>query len=105
MFGPLFALSALMFAAAPAAAASYAAKPANVAPQRLITSDIVWNCGTGACQGNTDESRPVVICQSLARHVGKIDSFVVNGREIAAADLDRCNSAAKAQPAKALAAH
>jgi hypothetical protein len=90
-------------AAAPAAASTYSAKPAVPTSERIIARDIIWACGTNACQGATDESRPAVLCQSLARRVGKLDSFVADGRAFAAAELDKCNSAAKAAPAQSLA--
>ena len=99
-----FALSAFALLAAPAAAASYSAKLSTAASGRLIARDIVWHCGPAACQGSTDESRPLVICQSLARRAGRIESFLVDGRAFSSADLDRCNASSKSTPAKALAA-
>src|SRR3954451_3827746 len=104
MFRPVLILSALGAIAAPAAAASYSAKLAAPTTQRFIARDIVWACGSDACQGSTQESRPAVLCQSLAKRAGKVDSFLVDGRAFTAAELDRCNAAAKAQPAQALAA-
>ena len=100
------ALAFLVFAAAtvPAAAATYSAKLSSPASGRFIARDIVWNCGPEACQGATDESRPAVLCQSLARRAGHVDSFIVDGRGFTAAELDRCNASAKADKQKALAA-
>jgi len=104
MLRPAFFLSAIALAAAPAAAANYSAKLAVPASGRFIARDITWDCGTDACQGATDESRPVVLCQSLAKRTGRVDSFLVNGRAFTPAELDQCNAAAKAGPDKALAA-
>jgi hypothetical protein len=98
------ALSALAFTAAPAAAASYTARLATPASERFIARDIVWACGPAACQGTTNESRPVVLCQSLAKRGGRVESFLVDGRALSAAELDRCNASAKPQAASALAA-
>ena len=98
------ALSALALAATPAAASNYSAKPAVPAAGRIIARDIVWNCGPAACQGATDESRPLVLCQSLAKRAGRLDSFVADGRELSAADLARCNASAKAPQTSAFAA-
>ena len=97
-------VSALGLAAAPAAAASYSARLAVPTSERIIARDIVWACGTDACQGATQESRPVVLCQSLAKRAGKVDSFLVDGRALTDAELAECNASAKAAPAKALAA-
>jgi hypothetical protein len=98
------AFCALALTATSAAASSYSANPAVAASGRFITRDIVWNCGPAACQGATDESRPLVLCQSLAKHAGRLDSFIVDGRALSAAELDRCNASAKAPRTSALAA-
>ncbi|MFL6753240.1 MAG: CC_3452 family protein [Sphingomicrobium sp.] len=104
MLRSVLLLTGLGLAAAPAGAASYSAKLATPTSERIIARDIVWACGTDACQGATQESRPIVLCQSLAKRAGKVDSFLVDGRALSAADLDKCNAAAKAEPNKALAA-
>jgi len=98
------ALSALALIASPAGAASYSAKPLVPATGKMIARDIVWKCGPAACQGSSDESRPLVLCQSLAKRAGRIESFLVDGRAFTSAELDRCNASAKATPAEALAA-
>ena len=104
MLRALFILSAAGLASAPAFSATYAAKPAVPTTERYVARDIVWNCAAAACQGVTGESRPAVLCQSLAKHAGRIESFAVDGRAFAPAELDKCNAAAKAQPKAALAA-
>ena len=103
MLRSLFALSALALTAAPAAASSYSAKLAAPTSERFVTRDITWNCGPAACQGSTQESRPLVLCQSLAKRAGTVDSFIVDGRALSAAQLVSCNSLAKPQADKALA--
>jgi hypothetical protein len=104
MLRSILTLSALLMAAAPAAASTYSAKLAAPAGGRIIGPDIVWNCGADSCQGATDESRPAVICQSLARKAGKVGSFVADGRDFTPAELDKCNASAKATTGKAFAA-
>jgi hypothetical protein len=99
-----FVLSTIMLGATSAAASSYSANPAVPASGRFITRDIVWNCGPAACQGATDESRPLVLCQSLAKRAGRLDSFIVDGHALAASELERCNASAKAPQTSALAA-
>jgi hypothetical protein len=98
-------ISAAALTVSPALAASYSAKLAAPTSERFIARDITWNCGPDACQGATDESRPLVLCQSLAKRAGRVDSFVVNGRAIASADLDKCNASAKAARTQAVAAN
>jgi hypothetical protein len=97
------ALSTVALGATSAAASNYSASPTVPASGRFITRDIVWNCGPAACQGATDESRPLVLCQSLAKRAGRLDSFIVDGRALTAADLERCNASAKAPQTSALA--
>lgn len=93
----------LILSAAPAAAANYSATLLTPSTGKFIARDITWNCGAAACQGATAESRPLVLCQSLAKHAGKVESFLVDGRAFTPAELDRCNASAKTHPAQALA--
>lgn len=91
-------LAALAFAAVPTAAfaSSYAAVPVTRAPvSRIIASDISWNCGSDACQGSSEESRPLVLCQGLAARTGRLSSFLADGRAFSPTELDRCNSRAR----------
>jgi hypothetical protein len=91
----MLGLSAAVLAASPAIAATYSAKLAIPTTEPFIARDIVWACGAAACQGSTAESRPVVLCQSLAKRAGRVDSFLVDGRAFEAAELERCNASAK----------
>ena len=104
MLRALVIVSAAGLASTPAIAANYAARPAVPTTERFIARDIVWTCGAAACQGATNDSRPAVLCQSLAKHAGRIESFAVDGRAFGPAELDKCNAVAKAQPNSALAA-
>jgi hypothetical protein len=103
MLRSALAACTLVLTAVPAGAASYSATLSAPTNQRLIAGEIVWNCGPAACQGSTDESRPVVLCQSLAKRAGHIDSFLVDGRAFTTAELDRCNTLAKGQSVPSLA--
>ena len=96
-------LIAFLVIAAPAAASDYSASLAAPTSSRFITRDIVWNCGAAACQGATDESRPVVLCESLAKHAGRVESFLVDGRSFTPSELERCNASAKPEAGQPLA--
>lgn len=104
MFRPALSILAAATIAVPASASTYSATLASPTSGRFIARDIVWSCGPDACQGATDESRPVVLCQSLAKRGGQVDSFLVDGRAFTPAELDRCNASAKPEPRKSLAA-
>lgn len=99
----LFAAAAALVAA-PAAAATYTAKPV-VQPEtaRIIARDISWNCGTATCLGRTQESRPAILCEGLAKRAGRLESFTADGRAFGQAELAKCNASAKAVTASAAA--
>jgi hypothetical protein len=101
-FAAIFTAATLI--AAPATAGSYSAKPL-VAPAatKIIGKDISWTCGSDSCQGSTDASRPLVLCQDLAKRAGRLESFVADGRALGAEQLDKCNASAKNGAPKALA--
>jgi len=89
----LFVATALF--AAPAVAGTYSAKPISVpASAKIIGKDISWTVSAGAYVGSTESSRPLVICQDLAKHAGRLESFTANGQPLAGADLDKCNAKA-----------
>ena len=96
--------AAASFLAAPAFSATYSAKPAAVpATAKIIGKDIRWSCAGDTCRGSTEASRPVILCQDLAKHAGRIESFVADGKELSAEQLAKCNAAAKVDQAAELA--
>lgn len=103
MFRSTAFLFGLVLAAAPAVAANYSATLTKPATGRFIARDISWNCGPAACQGATEESRPAVLCQSLAKRAGRVETFLVDGRAFTPSELDRCNASAKTEPTQSLA--
>jgi len=104
MMRSLVAITAAALASTPALAATYSAKPVSpVADSRIAARDLVWACGPGACVGSTSNSRPIVLCQGLAKKAGRLQSFSVDGRPISAAELDRCNRSAPAGDGQKLA--
>ncbi|MEO6580400.1 MAG: hypothetical protein ABIN83_04535 [Sphingomicrobium sp.] len=89
-------VTAAALASTPALGASYSAKPANAGTAgRIIARDINWTCGPDACQGSTEESRPVVLCEGLAKRAGRLESFIADGRAFGSAELGKCNASAK----------
>jgi hypothetical protein len=104
MLRSILLLSAITFAAAPAAAANYRSTLATPVDGRIIARDLNWACGATGCTGATDESRPAVLCQALAKQAGKVDSFAVDGRGFTPAELAKCNASAKPASSTVLAA-
>ncbi len=59
---------------------------------KIIGKDISWDCGADACRGSTEASRPLVLCQDLAKRAGRLESFAADGRALTADQLDKCNA-------------
>ena len=97
----ILTIAALLAIPAAATAGTYSATPSAAADGRVITRTASWSCGTGGCTANSDSSRPVVICQGLAKKVGKLDAFTADGRALAADDLAECNALARGDDAAA----
>lgn len=87
---------AASFVAAPAVAATYSAKPA-VAPAaaKIIGKDISWARDGDSYRGSTEASRPLILCQDLAKRAGRLESFTADGQALSADQLAKCNTAAK----------
>lgn len=91
MIRPAFFAAAIL-AAAPAVAGSYSATTAAPAGPRIVARDIAWSCAGTACRGKTADSRPMVICQGLAKRAGRLAAFTADGRAFAPVELDKCNA-------------
>lgn len=82
--------------AGPAFAATYSATPVGApAAARIVGKDIGWSCADGSCRGVTENSRPLLLCQDLAKRAGPIASFAVDGRPLPDAALAQCNRSAR----------
>ena len=100
------ALAAATLAPAAASAATYSASPVTpVAAKHIVARGVAWACGPEACRTSTDTSRPILLCQGFAKKAGRLESFTVDGRAMAAAELDKCTRAARDGAAPALAAN
>jgi hypothetical protein len=83
-------------ASAQPSSAFYAAKPAAAAnAARLVVRDTLWMCGGAGCSSNSKGgSRPAIVCESLAREVGTLESFRAGDVTFDAAALAKCNAKA-----------
>ena len=89
-------IAAASFLAAPAFAGTYSARPiAAPAAAKIIGKDISWARVGDSYRGATEASRPLILCQDLAKRAGRLDSFVADGKPLPAEQLAKCNSAAK----------
>ena len=89
-------IAAASFLAAPAFAATYSAKPVAVpATGKIIGKDISWSRDGDTYRGSTEASRPLILCQDLAKRAGRLESFAADGQALPAEQLAKCNASAK----------
>ena len=93
----LFAVlsSGALLATATPAFGSYQAKPAEAASARFVSGDVLWRCGDAGCTAGASAARPAIVCSSLVKRVGRLDSFAVKGAALDTAALEKCNARAK----------
>lgn len=77
------ATNAVYHAELAAPAVGNAAKP--------IASGLVWKCVGTTCTAPQATSRPAIVCARLAKEVGPLNAFAVEGRAFEAEELARCN--------------
>lgn len=65
------------------------ATPASDA--RAVTDGVAWACKDATCVANKTTARPLRVCRSLNRKFGEVATFKVNGQELPAEDLAKCN--------------
>ncbi|MCR9180212.1 CC_3452 family protein [Erythrobacter sanguineus] len=58
---------------------------------RAVASGVAWACEGTTCVANKASARPLRICRGLNRKFGEVASFVVDGEELPAEELAKCN--------------
>lgn len=58
---------------------------------RAVTDGVAWACKDATCVANKTSARPLRVCRSLNRKFGEVTAFKVNGEEMAAEELAKCN--------------
>lgn len=89
--GAVIALSPVQ---AVAAGSGYSATLAAAlpAPKAEIVNGVLWKCAGVACAAPDQGSRPVLVCQKVARKFGEVARFAGPDGELAAEDLAKCNN-------------
>jgi hypothetical protein len=66
-----------------------------------LAGEVIWRCAADSCTTSeaTVDTLSLNTCKALARQVGAISAFRGVGRELSAADLERCNAVAHPAPA------
>jgi uncharacterized low-complexity protein len=96
------AAAAAMLALTPATAFAqtgrgyYAATPVT-SPEKasLVTRSTVWKCGSGTCIASKANARDNIVCELVAREVGRLSDFRANGASFDADALAKCNAKAR----------
>lgn len=75
----------------------YSAKPVAEAPApRMVVRDMVWRrTADGRLVGSKSASRAAIVCESLVKKIGAVQSFSAQGEAFAASELAACNAKAK----------
>ncbi len=61
------------------------------APRQDILGGTLWKCAGERCTAPADGSRPLLVCQRVARAFGPLARFTAPTGELSSADLSRCN--------------
>lgn len=81
--------------AAPVNAASNAYYTASLAApasaDRTVAGGVAWACAGSTCVANKASARPLRVCRGLNRKFGEIVAFKVDGEDLAAEELAKCN--------------
>jgi hypothetical protein len=74
----------------------YAATPVTApAKATFVTRSTLWKCNGGTCTAAaTGSARDGIVCELVAREVGKLSAFRANGSDFDAASLEKCNAKA-----------
>lgn len=81
-------------APANAAGAAYynATLAAPAGDKTAVAGGVAWTCEGTTCVANKASARPLRICRGLNRKFGEIAAFKVEGAEISADELAKCNA-------------
>lgn len=68
-----------------------AALSAPAAARQAIVAGALWKCAGDHCAAPADGSRPLLVCQRVAKAFGPVASFTGPTGALSSADLARCN--------------
>ncbi len=64
---------------------------APASENRAVADGVAWACKDAICVANKTSARPLRVCRGLQRKFGEVATFTVNGQELAAEELAKCN--------------
>lgn len=60
---------------------------------RFIERDSLWQCEGATCRSTAGPSRPLIVCSTLARKIGRLLAFRSNDASLDARQMEQCNKA------------
>lgn len=60
-------------------------------PKQEIVSGVLWKCDGERCAAASDGSRPLLVCQRVAKAFGQVARFSTPAGELSSDDISRCN--------------
>jgi hypothetical protein len=76
-----------------AGAPYYTAKlSAPASEARMVSDGVAWSCKDATCVANKTSARPLRVCRALNRKVGEVAEFKIEGEQLAAEELAKCNA-------------
>jgi hypothetical protein len=64
---------------------------APASENRAVADGVAWACKDAICVANKTSARPLRVCRGLQRKFGEVATFKVNGQDLAAEELAKCN--------------
>jgi hypothetical protein len=87
-FGVATGAAPLQAASGPYYTATLAAPASDT---KAVTDGVAWACKGETCVAGKTTARPLRVCRALNRKFGEVATFKVNGEEMAAEELAKCN--------------
>jgi hypothetical protein len=60
-------------------------------PRQEIVDGVLWKCAGERCAAPSEGSRPLLVCQRVAKTFGAVARFTTPSGELSSEDLSRCN--------------
>lgn len=58
---------------------------------KAVADGVAWACKDATCVANKTSARPLRVCRALNRKFGEVATFKVDGQELPAEELAKCN--------------
>ncbi|WP_301752102.1 CC_3452 family protein [uncultured Erythrobacter sp.] len=69
----------------------HATLSAPASETKAVADGVAWACKDATCVAGKTTARPLRVCRGLNRKFGEIATFKVDGQEMAAEELAKCN--------------